>query len=101
MPKRLGPTRLGPQRLGAKTSRGPKWFGAETSENFFGESLPQPDRLVYRFLTLYFASFHSGIGTRQLFTFADSNGGIYGRYASETFALRTHAFLLRFCTHTR
>ena len=56
----------------------------------------KPDRLVYRSLTLNFASFHSEIGTRQLFTFADSSGGIYGRYASETFCIAYPRFSFAF-----
>ena len=63
----------------------------------FGKSL------VYRLLTLHFVSFLTEISTRQLFTIANSNGGIYGRYTDvtllELFALRTHKFCLCFCTH--
>ena len=51
-------------------------------------------RLVYRLLTLNFVSFLTEISTQQLFTIANSNGGIYGRYTDvtllELFALRTH-----------
>ena len=69
----------------------------------FGKSLHRNDRLVYRLLTLNFVSFLTEISTRQLFTIANSNGGIYGRYTDvtllELFALRTHKFCLRFCTH--
>ena len=70
----------------------------------FGKSLHRTDKLVYRLLTLNFVSFLTEISTRQLFTIANSNGGIYGRYTDvthlELFALRTHEFCLRFCTHT-
>ena len=69
----------------------------------FGKSLHQTDRLVYRLLTLHFVHFLTEISTRQLFTIANSNGGIYGLYTDvkllELFALRTHEFCLRFCTH--
>ena len=69
----------------------------------FGKSLHRNDRLVYRLLTLNFVSFLTEISTRQLFTIANSNGGIYGRYTDvtllELFALRTIEFCLRFCTH--
>ena len=68
-----------------------------------GKSLHRNDRLVYRLLTLNFVSFLTEISTRQLFTIANSNGGIYGRYTDvtllELFALRTHEFCLRFCMH--
>ena len=69
----------------------------------FGKSLHGTDRLVYRLLTLHFVSFLTEISTRQLFTIANSNCGIYRRYMDvtllELFALRTHEFCLRFCTH--
>ena len=73
------------------------------SRNFreiFGKSLHRTDRLVYRLLALYFVSFLSEISTRQLFTIANSNDGIYGRYTDvtllELFAMRTHQFLFAF-----
>ena len=53
-----------------ETSRGSKWFGAETSREIFGKSLLQTDILVYRLLTLHFDSFLTEISTRQLFTIA-------------------------------
>ena len=69
----------------------------------FGKSLHRNDRLVNRLLTLNFVSFLTEISTRQLFTIANSKGGIYGRYTDVTllehFALHTHEFCLRFCTH--
>ena len=69
----------------------------------FGKSLHRTNRLVYRLLTLYCVSFLTEISTRQLFTIANSNGGIYGQYTDvtvlELFALRTQEFCLRFCTY--
>ena len=65
----------------------------------FGKSLHRTDILVYRLLTLNFVSFLTKISTRQLFTIANSNSGIYGRYTVDTllelFALHTHEFCLR------
>ena len=70
----------------------------------FGKSLHRTDRLVHRLLILNFVSFLTKISTGQLFTIANSNGGIYGRYTDvtllELFALRTHEFCLCLCTHT-
>ena len=50
----------------------------------FGKSLHRTDRLVHRHLILNFVSFLTKISTRQLFTIANSNGGIYGRYTDVT-----------------
>ena len=73
------------------------------AREIFGKSLHRTDRLVYRLLTLHFISFLTEISTRQLFTIANSNGCIYGRYTVvmllELFALRTHEFCLHFCMH--
>ena len=50
----------------------------------FGKWLHRTDRLVYRLLILNFVSFLTEISTQQLFTIANSNGGIYGRYMDVT-----------------
>ena len=50
----------------------------------FGKSMHRTDRLVYRLLTLNFVSFLTKNSTRQLFTIANSNGSIYGRYTDVT-----------------
>ena len=69
----------------------------------FGKLLHRTDRLVYRLLTLNFVSFLIEISTQQLFTIANSNVGLYGRYTDftllELFALLTHEFCLHFCMH--
>ena len=84
--------------LGGRNGLGPK------RPRNFGKSLHRTDRLVYRFLTLNFVSFLPEISTRQLFTIANSNGGVYRWYTDvtllELFALHTHEFCLRFCAHT-